>query len=71
MINGTNSNHGGFCVSGMVQHIDGNHYRVVANYELNDYVDPDLYALDWIYMIGSKLLLGPCIDYELKITGRI
>ena len=58
-------------MNGMVQHIDGNHYRVVANYELNDYVDPGSYALDWIYAVGSWILLGPCINYELKITGTV
>ena len=71
LINGTNSDYGGFCVSGTVQHMENNRYHVIATYELNDYVDPGPYELDWIYAIGAWLVLGPCINYELQISGTV
>ena len=71
LINGTNSTVGGFCVSGTVQHIEGNRYRVIATYELNDRVDPGNYGLDWILAVGAWCVLGPCINYTLQISGTV
>lgn len=71
LINGSNSNYGGFCVKGSVQHIENNRYHVVATYEFNDYIDPGDYRADKVYAVGAWAVLGPCINYELQISGTV
>lgn len=71
LINGANTNYGGFCVNGNVTHIGGNRYKVVANYEFNDYVDPGWYPLDIAYVVGSWAILGVCLNYKLQISGTV
>ena len=71
LINGSNADYGGFCVNGTVQHIDGNRYKVVADYEFNDYIDPGNYATDWLWAVGSWCVLGVCLNYELQIAGTV
>ena len=62
---------GGFSVDGTIQYIGNHYYKVRANYEFNDIVDPGNKIMDWIFAIGAFGLLGPCENYNIKIKGTV
>ena len=48
---------GGFSVDGTIQYIGNHYYKVRANYEFNDIVDPGNNIIDWIFAIGAFLIV--------------
>ncbi|MEG1813989.1 MAG: RHS repeat-associated core domain-containing protein, partial [Clostridia bacterium] len=71
LINGSNVNCGGLCVSGVVTQSDSGQYRVNVHYEFHDYMDSGDYSTDVAAVIGSWALVGGCFFYELEISGDV
>ena len=70
LINGSNSNVGGFKVKGSVS-INDNGYTAYVYIEFNDIIDPNnKYRRDTLYSVYADYKGYECNNYDLKISGN-